>query len=84
MSRSVSMYKARKNYYALYPSDVSQELMFRAGFKPYGFYITFVQFIYYSILSKIQLNLTKAKRSRYTNAQRLVFAKSSPSRVVWV
>ncbi|EGD78811.1 hypothetical protein PTSG_01786 [Salpingoeca rosetta] len=41
-----------------------QELLFRQGFKPFGFYITLIQFVYYIPLSAIDLKLRNIKISR--------------------
>lgn len=38
----------------------TQELMFHVeGFKPYGFYLTFVQFVLYSIFSFVERKIRK-------------------------
>eukprot|EP00039_Didymoeca_costata_P014967 m.247612 g.247612 ORF g.247612 m.247612 type:complete len:228 (+) comp16128_c0_seq10:1518-2201(+) len=41
-----------------------QELLFSKGLKPYGFFITFVQFIVYSMLSTAEIKYRNIKLSR--------------------
>ena len=35
------------------------------GFKPFGWYLTLVQFGFYSVFSLVELQLTQDKRRRY-------------------
>lgn len=43
-----------------------QELIFSVeGFKPYGWYLTLVQFAFYSVFGLIELQLTQDRRRRY-------------------
>lgn len=42
------------------------------GFKPYGWYLTLVQFAFYSIFGLIELQLIQDKRRRYVDC--LVFS----------
>lgn len=42
-----------------------QELIFSVeGFKPYGWYLTLVQFAFYSVFGLIELQLTQDRRRR--------------------
>eukprot|EP00045_Choanoeca_perplexa_P003887 m.34174 g.34174 ORF g.34174 m.34174 type:complete len:314 (+) comp12278_c0_seq1:379-1320(+) len=40
-----------------------QEKMFRAGLRSFGFFITFVQFVFYVVMSKVHLAITRARIS---------------------
>eukprot|EP00730_Choanoeca_flexa_P018971 TRINITY_DN9252_c0_g1_i2.p1 TRINITY_DN9252_c0_g1~~TRINITY_DN9252_c0_g1_i2.p1 ORF type:complete len:292 (+),score=53.15 TRINITY_DN9252_c0_g1_i2:61-936(+) len=39
------------------------ETMFRAGLKPFGFFITFLQFVYYIVISKVHLLWSRTRLS---------------------